>query len=172
MNKKKMDQINQLIAEKEKELAALRTQLYEASSEPTLADRWLPDVNDYVYYVGHDANTLMTVNGLPKETLLEYEVFNAWSSEEMCEEVANDTRILWYLYHLHNMICPEFKDLESGVTVSFSTKLMRWIPVTYRHLIYGVPTFDTFKNAERAAAILNEEGIKPSYMRDIKTCDE
>lgn len=172
MNKKKMDQINQLIAEKEKELAALRTQLSEASKELSLADRWLPDVNDYVYYIGHDANTLMTDNGLSRETLLEYEVFNAWSSEEVCEEVANDTRILWYLYHLHNMLCPEFKDLESGVTVYFSIELMRWMPMTHGHLIYGVPTFDTLENARRAAAVLNKEGIKPSCVVCTKTSDE
>lgn len=87
---------------------------------------------------------------------------NCFPTRERAEQVANKMRLLLRLEQLHDMICPDYvpdwEDSEAKFYVYFSHIQNNWSVSCSTAWWYPcMVVFDTEKNAQKAAEILNKE---------------
>lgn len=157
------NELKQKIEEKTKELEELKKIYKEETKE--INQRYLPSFCS-VYYVAtthDDAETYYWHNQSIDKSY--YKNYNTWKTSERAKQISSTIHFYLLLEQLHDLYCPDFKYevIPAGSTVFtivFDSVFHQFficeeIFISQRHL--GKVYFNTFKNAEKACAIMNEE---------------
>lgn len=123
---------------------------------------WKPEVGEEYFFVNNDLSIYCFCNYNGEEDRYNFEIGNCFRTGERAEQVAEKMRLLLRLEQLHDQLCPDyvpdwesdeakfyvyFSHIQNNLRVSFSTAW--WYPC--------MVVFDTEKNAQKAAEILNKE---------------
>ncbi len=156
----------------EKKLEALKAEFLEklealekeAEMQKKQEERkpWKPEVGEEYFFVNNDLSIYCFCNYNGEEDRYNFEIGNCFRTGERAEQVAEKMRLLLRLEQLHDQLCPDyvpdwesdeakfyvyFSHIQNNWRVSFSTAW--WYPC--------MVVFDTEKNAQKAAEILNKE---------------
>lgn len=124
---------------------------------------WKPEVEEKYFYIGNTLETGKYFNGgYPVDDKL-ITAGNCFRTKKRAEQVAKKMRQLLRLEQLHDQLCPDYEpdyedDDEVKFHVYFNHFLNRYdISCSTSRENPCVVAFDTKKNAEKAAEILNKE---------------
>ena len=134
----------------------------EAQKEQEALKPWKPEDGEDYFYISINFAVDSWENVDDDTDKCNLRIGNCFRTEERAEQVAEKMRLLLRLEQLHDMICPDyvpdwesdeakfyvyFSHIQNNWRVSFSTAW--WYPC--------MVVFDTEKNAQKAAEILNKE---------------
>jgi len=157
------NELEQKIQEKTKELEELK-KIYEEETKD-INQRYHPSYCS-IYYTATTCNNTETYYWHNQRSdKLHYENYNTWETNERAKQISSAIHFYLLLEQLHDLYCLDFKyeDIHAGDTVftiifdsafhQFFVRERNFIP--RRHL--GEVYFNTYENAEKACAIMNEE---------------
>lgn len=155
---KKMEALK---AEFLKKLEALEKEA-EMQKKPAESEPWIPTYGDKYYYIDDDFGVDYYICDDYISDGYKIEVGNCFRTEERAEQVAKKMRLLLRFEQLHDMICPDYvpdwEDSEAKFYVYFSHIQNNWSVSCSTAWWYPcMVVFDTEKNAQKAAEILNKE---------------
>ena len=124
---------------------------------------WKPKDGEDYFYIGIDFTIDSWENVDDDTDKRNFRIGNCFPTEERAEQVARKIRLLLQLEQLHDMLCPDYvpdyeDDDEVKSHVYFDHSLYRYdISYSTRRENPCMVSFDTKKNALKAAEILNKE---------------
>lgn len=155
---KKMEALK---AEFLKKLEALKKEA-EMQKKPAESEPWIPTYGDKYYYIDNDFGVDYYICDDYISDGYKIEVGNCFRTEERAEQVANKMRLLLRLEQLHDMLCPDYvpdyKGDETKYHLYFSHVQGKYeVSCSTSWENPCMVVFDTEKNAQKAAEILNKE---------------
>lgn len=156
----------------EKKLEALKAEFLEkleelkreaeAQKEQEKLKPWKPGVGEEYFFVNNNLSIYCFCNYNGKEDRYNFEIGNCFPTEERAEQVAEKIRLLLRLEQLHDMLCPDYvpdwsNEEEHKFYLFYDRKTGNWKYTYWSAFDFCVGEyFDTEKNAEKAAEILNK----------------
>lgn len=142
-------------------LEALRKEA-EAQKKQEEPKPWKPEDGEDYFYIGVDFTIDSWENEDDDTDKRNFRIGNCFPTEARAEQVAEKMRLLLRLEQLHDMLCPDYvpdwEDSEAKFYVYFSHIQNNWSVSCSTAWWYPcMVVFDTEKNAQKAAEILNKE---------------
>lgn len=124
---------------------------------------WKPEAGEEYFFVDNDFLSHSFCNMNDEVDSYNFEIGNCFHTEERAEQVADKMRLLLRLEQLHDMLCPDYEpdwsnEDEHKFYLFYDRKTGNWKYTYWSAFDFRVGEyFDTEKNAEKAAEILNKE---------------
>ena len=157
----------------EKKLEALKAEFLEkleelqkeaeAQKEQEELKPWKPGAGEEYFFVDNDFCAHSFCNYDDEVDNYNFEIGNCFRTGERAEQVAEKMRLLLRLEQLHDMLCPDYEpdwsnEDEHKFYLFYDSKTGNWKYTYWSAFDFRVGEyFDTEKNAEKAAEILNKE---------------
>ena len=157
----------------EKKLEALKAEFLEkleelhkeaeAQKEQEELKPWKPGAGEEYFFVDNDFCAHSFCNYDDEVDNYNFEIGNCFRTGERAEQVAEKMRLLLRLEQLHDMLCPDYEpdwsnEDEHKFYLFYDRKTGNWKYTYWSAFDFRVGEyFDTEKNAEKAAEILNKE---------------
>lgn len=158
-NEKKMEALKSEFLGK---LEELRKEA-EAQKEQEELNPWKPEVEEGYFYIGNTLGIGEYFNGGDYIDDKLITAGNCFRTKERAEQVAKKMRLLLRLEQLHDILCPDYEpdwsnEDEHKFYLFYDRKTGNWKYTYWSAFDFRVGEyFDTEKNAEKAAEILNKE---------------
>lgn len=156
----------------EKKLEALKAEFLEkleelqkeaeAQKEQEELKPWKPKYGEDYFYIGIDFTIDSWENEDGDTDKRNFRIGNYFRTKERAEQVAEKMRLLLRLEQLHDMLCPDYvpdwsNEDEHKFYLFYDGKTGKWKYTYWSTFDFRVGEyFDTEKNAEKAAEILNK----------------
>ena len=123
---------------------------------------WKPEAGEEYFFVNNDLSIYCFCNYNGEEDRYNFEIGNCFRTGERAEQVAKKMRLLLRLEQLHDMLCPDYvpdyKGDETKYHLYFSHVQGKYeVSCSTSWENPCMVVFDTEKNAQKAAEILNKE---------------
>lgn len=124
---------------------------------------WKPKDGEDYFYIGIDFTIDSWENVDDDTDKRNFRIGNCFPTEARAEQVAEKMRLLLRLEQLHDMLCPDYvpdwsNEEEHKFYLFYDRKTGNWKYTYWSAFDFRVGEyFDTEKNAEKAAEILNKE---------------
>lgn len=135
----------------------------EAQKEQEELNPWKPEVEEGYFYIGNTLGIGEYFNGGDYIDDKLITAGNCFRTKERAEQVAKKMRLLLRLEQLHDILCPDYEpdwsnEDEHKFYLFYDRKTGNWKYTYWSAFDFRVGEyFDTEKNAEKAAEILNKE---------------
>ena len=135
----------------------------EAQKEQEELKPWKPGAGEEYFFVDNDFCAHSFCNYDDEVDNYNFEIGNCFRTGERAEQVAEKMRLLLRLEQLHDMLCPDYEpdwsnEDEHKFYLFYDRKTGNWKYTYWSAFDFRVGEyFDTEKNAEKAAEILNKE---------------
>lgn len=134
----------------------------EAQKEQEELKPWNPQAREKYFCIGNYFLSYSFYNMNDDVDSYNFEIGNYFRTKERAEQVAEKMRLLLRLEQLHDMLCPDYvpdwsNEDEHKFYLFYDGKTGKWKYTYWSTFDFRVGEyFDTEKNAEKAAEILNK----------------